>query len=79
MPFAVVNDLNFLALLPERACRDGIIEAIKVSLIRDKNFYEFIEGHAEELQRFGKSSSGENNSPQCGESCRSHCDEWRSF
>jgi 3-dehydroquinate synthase len=54
VPFAVVNDLNFLALLPERACRDGIIEAIKVSLIRDKNFYEFIEGHAEELQRLEK-------------------------
>ncbi|MCG8600402.1 MAG: 3-dehydroquinate synthase [Verrucomicrobiales bacterium] len=51
VPFAVVNDLNFLSLLPERACRDGIIEAIKVSLIRDANFYEYIEKHAAELRK----------------------------
>lgn len=51
VPFAVVNDLNFLSLLPERACRDGIIEAIKVSLIRDANFYEYIENHAAELRK----------------------------
>lgn len=54
VPFAVVNDLNFLSLLPERACRDGIIEAIKVSLIRDANFYEYIENHADELQKLEK-------------------------
>jgi len=51
VPFAVVNDLNFLRSLPERACRDGIIEAIKVALIRDREFYHYIHEHAEELGR----------------------------
>lgn len=51
VPFAIVNDLEFLGSLPERACRDGIIEAIKVSLIRDRVFYEFLREHAEQLGR----------------------------
>ncbi len=51
VPFAVVNDLDFLRSLPERACRDGIIEAIKVALIRDRAFYEYLEEHAAELKR----------------------------
>lgn len=51
VPFAIVNDLEFLSSLPERACRDGIIEAIKVSLIRDRVFYEYIREHAEQLGR----------------------------
>lgn len=54
VPFAIVNDLDFLASLPERACRDGIIEAIKVSLIRDRNFYQFLLEHATELGRLEK-------------------------
>ena len=51
VPFAVVNDLDFLSSLSERACRDGIIEAIKVALIRDKPFYEFLRDNAHELAR----------------------------
>ncbi len=51
VPFAVVNDLDFLKSLPTRACRDGIIEAIKVALIRDSDFYEYIEAHAADLNR----------------------------
>ncbi|MGY8643583.1 MAG: 3-dehydroquinate synthase [Verrucomicrobiales bacterium] len=51
VPFAVVNDLEFIRSLPERACRDGIIEAIKVALIRDKAFYEYLEENAAELNR----------------------------
>jgi 3-dehydroquinate synthase len=43
VPFAVVNDFAFLETLPERERRNGIIEAIKVSLIRDKAFFEEIE------------------------------------
>lgn len=54
VPFAIINDLDFLRLLPERACRDGIIEAIKVSLIRDKSFYQYICEHAEDLRRLEK-------------------------
>ncbi len=51
VPFAVVNDLDFLRSLPERALRDGIIEAIKVSLIRDRPFFEYLESKAESLGR----------------------------
>ncbi|MCB1231453.1 MAG: 3-dehydroquinate synthase [Verrucomicrobiae bacterium] len=51
VPFAVVNDLDFLKSLPERALRDGIIEAIKVSLIRDRPFFEYLEKKADELGR----------------------------
>ena len=50
VPFAVINDLDFLRSLPDRSCRDGIIEAIKVALIRDADFYHFLADHAEELK-----------------------------
>ena len=49
VPFAIINDLNFLRTLPERDRRAGIIEAIKVSLIRDAEFFEAIESKADEL------------------------------
>ena len=49
VPFAIVTALAFLSSLPERACRDGIIEAIKVALIRDKDFYHYLRDHASEL------------------------------
>lgn len=51
VPFAVVNDLEFLKSLPERACRDGLIEAIKVSLLRDRAFFEYLESKAAPLRR----------------------------
>lgn len=51
VPFAIVNDLDFLKSLPERARRDGIIEAIKVALIRDADFYDFLENNAAALGR----------------------------
>ncbi|MDG2125551.1 MAG: 3-dehydroquinate synthase [Verrucomicrobiales bacterium] len=43
VPFAVINDSRFIDLLPERERRAGIIEAIKVSLIRDRVFFEEME------------------------------------
>ena len=49
VPFAIVNDLEFISTLPDRACRDGIIEAIKVALIRDKDFYQYLEENANKL------------------------------
>jgi 3-dehydroquinate synthase len=49
VPFAVVNDLEFLESLPEPERRAGIIEAIKVALIRDRLFFEAIEHRAEAL------------------------------
>ncbi len=51
VPYAVVNDLGFLATLPPRACLDGIIEAIKVSLIRDRAFYEYLLANGPALGR----------------------------
>jgi 3-dehydroquinate synthase len=51
VPFAVVNDFAFLESLPLRERRNGIIEAIKVALIRDRAFYEEIEHMADALAR----------------------------
>jgi 3-dehydroquinate synthase len=51
VPFAIVNDLEFISTLPDRACRDGIIEAIKVALIRDKDFYQYLTKNANKLGR----------------------------
>lgn len=45
-PFAVLNDFNFLLTLDERDWRSGISEAIKVALIKDLDFFEWIEDHA---------------------------------
>ncbi len=51
-PFAVVNDFSFLETLPEVHLRNGYIEAIKVALIRDATFFDWIETNAEALNRF---------------------------
>ena len=45
-PFAVINDAGFLATLSERDWRGGTTEAVKVALIRDVRFFEFLEQHA---------------------------------
>jgi len=49
VPHAVVNDSEFLPSLPEKERRAGVIEAIKVALIRDAAFFEAIVAGAEEL------------------------------
>jgi 3-dehydroquinate synthase len=41
-PFAVINDLDFLNTLNGRDLRSGIAEAIKVGLIRDRAFFDFL-------------------------------------
>ena len=48
-PFAVLNDFNFIKTLDERDWRSGIAEAVKVALIRDTEFFEFITTQAEAL------------------------------
>ncbi|HLT08442.1 MAG TPA: 3-dehydroquinate synthase [Cyclobacteriaceae bacterium] len=45
-PYAVINDSAFLTTLSDRDWRSGISEAIKVALIKDPDFYEWIEAHA---------------------------------
>ena len=42
-PFAVINDIKFLETLEERDWRSGISEAVKVALIKDENFFSFLE------------------------------------
>lgn len=48
-PFAVLNDFEFLTTLGDRDWRSGISEAIKVALIKDSSFFNFLEHHAREL------------------------------
>lgn len=49
VPWAVVNDHRFLTTLPATDKRDGIIEAIKVALIRDAAFFAELEQNAAAL------------------------------
>lgn len=51
-PFAVINDFQLLASLPPRDKRAGYVEAVKVALIRDREFFETIERDAEALANF---------------------------
>lgn len=51
-PFAVVNDSEFLRFLPNARKSAGYVEAIKVALIRDRDFFAQIEHTAEALRNF---------------------------
>jgi 3-dehydroquinate synthase len=51
-PFAVINDFQLLSSLPARDKRAGYVEAVKVALIRDKNFFESVERDAPLLAEF---------------------------
>lgn len=50
-PTAVLNDFNFLKTLDDRDWRAGISEAIKVALIKDLSFFEWLENVGEALAR----------------------------
>jgi len=52
VPHAVVNDASFLHCLPPRDRRAGLVEAVKVALIRDAAFFEAIEARVEALAAF---------------------------
>lgn len=45
VPFAVINDFNFLHSQNPDTCRAGLIEAVKVALVKDLEFFEWIEAH----------------------------------
>ena len=49
VPFAVINDFDFLLSQDEETCRAGLIEAVKVSLVKDGGFFRWIETHVDEL------------------------------
>ena len=51
-PFAVVNDFTMLDSLSGRDKRAGYVEAVKVALIRDRDFFEAIESDAPRLREF---------------------------
>jgi 3-dehydroquinate synthase len=51
-PFAVVNDADLLQSLPDRDKRAGYVEAVKVALIRNQDFFEAIEADAAKLCAF---------------------------
>jgi len=52
VPHAVVNDVMFLHALPLRERRAGLIEAVKVALIRDAAFFEYIAARVDTLAKF---------------------------
>ncbi|MES2925063.1 MAG: 3-dehydroquinate synthase [Verrucomicrobiota bacterium] len=43
VPYAVINDFSFLHSQDEETRRGGLIEAVKVALVRDREFFEWIE------------------------------------
>lgn len=51
-PAAVINDSAFIDVLPGRDKRAGMAEAVKVALIRDRAFFEWLEAKAEALAIF---------------------------
>ena len=51
-PFAVINDAAFLETLQVRDKRSGIAEAVKVALIRDRAFFDFLYAERTSLSRF---------------------------
>ena len=48
-PFAVLNDLRYLRTLHPRDKIAGVAEAVKVALIRDRMFFEWLESNAQAL------------------------------
>lgn len=50
-PFAVINDSTFLHTLDDRDWRSGISEAVKVALIKDASFFEWMEANVTGLAK----------------------------
>ena len=51
-PFAVINDLDFIDALPAREKIGGMAEAVKVALIRDQEFFHWLERNIDPLSTF---------------------------
>ena len=51
-PFAIVNDGQFIDTLPARHRISGMAEAVKVALIRDGDFFIWLEANASALSSF---------------------------
>lgn len=48
-PYAVINDSHFLTTLDDRDWRSGVAEAIKVALIKDADFFQFLVAHVDAI------------------------------
>lgn len=55
-PFAVINDFDFLTTLAPRDRVAGMAEAVKVALIKDRVFFDWLVEHADALARFDRSA-----------------------
>jgi len=53
-PWAIINDSAFIDCLPAREKRAGMAEAVKVALIRDGNFFRWIESNTAALAQFSR-------------------------
>jgi 3-dehydroquinate synthase len=51
-PFAVINDFSFLSTLQQRDRIAGVAEAVKVALIREPEFFEWLCAHVSQLRSF---------------------------
>lgn len=49
VPYAVINDFRYLHSQDEETRRGGLIEAVKVALVRDRDFFEWIEANLSAL------------------------------
>ena len=49
-PFAVLNDFSFLGTLSERDWTGGVVEAFKVAIIKDREFFRFLCENADRLR-----------------------------
>jgi len=49
-PYAIINDSNFLTTLEQRDWIAGVAEAIKVALIKDASFFDYVRKHTRELR-----------------------------
>jgi 3-dehydroquinate synthase len=57
-PFAVINDIAFALSLPQRDRIAGMAEAVKVALIRDPDFFKWIEVNSDRLATFEQTAMG---------------------
>ena len=62
-PFAVLNDLDFIDALPPRDKIAGMAEAVKVALIRDAEFFRWLEQNADDLVTFQRAGHGVHDPP----------------
>ena len=58
-PFAVINDIEFIAKLPVRDRIAGMAEAVKVALIRDAEFFDWLELNSDSLSLFERPAMAE--------------------